>query len=106
MRVLDDVACLLCKRKMKAFALPRHLVREHNIRPFNDSNRPLPRLFQVNAEPRHATLESRRQQNDVESLENDDREMDATRGWGGSFREEGRFGSHPSHDDFGDESEP
>lgn len=32
--------------------------------------------------------------------------MDHTRSYAHIFRERGRFGSHPSHDDFGDESEP
>lgn len=32
--------------------------------------------------------------------------MDHTRSYAHTFRERGRFGSHPSHDDFGDESEP
>lgn len=30
---------------------------------------------------------------------------DATHGWGGSFRDNGQFGSYPSHDDMGEESE-
>ncbi len=32
--------------------------------------------------------------------------MDHTRSYAHTFRERGRFGSHPSHDNFGDESEP
>lgn len=32
--------------------------------------------------------------------------MDHTRSYAHTFRERGRFGSHHSHDDFGDESEP
>ena len=32
--------------------------------------------------------------------------MDATRGWGEGFREVGRYGSTPSYDNYGDESEP
>lgn len=31
------------------------------------------------------------------------RSMDATRGYAHPFREQGRFGSHPSHDGYGDE---
>ncbi len=33
-----------------------------------------------------------------------ERELDATKGYAHAFRETGRFGSHPSHDDFGDDS--
>ena len=32
--------------------------------------------------------------------------IDHTRSYAHTFRERGRFGSHPSHDDFGDESTP
>ncbi len=32
--------------------------------------------------------------------------IDHTRSYAHTFREHGRFGSHPSHDDFGDESAP
>ena len=32
--------------------------------------------------------------------------LDATKGIGYPVREEGRYGSHPAHDAFGDESEP
>lgn len=31
---------------------------------------------------------------------------DAKYGWGGSFRDQGQFGSYPSHDDMDDESNP
>jgi hypothetical protein len=34
----------------------------------------------------------------------DPRDLDAKHGWGGSFRDNGQFGSYPSHDDMGDES--
>jgi hypothetical protein len=34
------------------------------------------------------------------------RNLDATRGIGYPAREEGRYGSHPSHDGFDDESDP
>ena len=30
--------------------------------------------------------------------------LDAQRLWGSAFRDHGQFGSHPSHDDMGDES--
>lgn len=32
--------------------------------------------------------------------------LDATKDYYGAYREENRYGSHPSHDDFGDESAP
>jgi hypothetical protein len=35
-----------------------------------------------------------------------DERRDASHGWGQRYREHGRFGSHPSHDSFDDESEP
>lgn len=33
-------------------------------------------------------------------------QLDATRGWGHAFRDNGQFGSHPSHDAMDDESAP
>ena len=38
------------------------------------------------------------------SSENDRRQRDASHGWGGSFRDHGQFGSHPSFDSMDDES--
>ena len=35
-----------------------------------------------------------------------ERNLDETKDYAHSFRENGRFGSHPSHDGFGDDSEP
>jgi hypothetical protein len=35
-----------------------------------------------------------------------ERKLDRTRGYGHLSRENGRFGSHPSHDGFDDESKP
>jgi hypothetical protein len=32
--------------------------------------------------------------------------LDATKNWGYPARERGRYGSHPTHDNFDDESEP
>lgn len=41
-----------------------------------------------------------------QSLSPDKEDMDYTKSYAHVFREHGRFGSHPSHDDFGDESTP
>jgi hypothetical protein len=35
-----------------------------------------------------------------------DRSLDGSRYYGNSYREDGRFGSHPTHDDYGEESSP
>jgi hypothetical protein len=35
-----------------------------------------------------------------------DKNLDATKLYAHSYREQGRFGSHPSHDGFDDESSP
>lgn len=40
------------------------------------------------------------------SSSRDEEQMDYTRPYAHVFREHGQFGSHPSHDDFGDESVP
>ena len=42
----------------------------------------------------------------VATVTGTDRQMDATRDYTHAYREQGRFGSHPSHDSFDDESEP
>lgn len=34
------------------------------------------------------------------------RKMDATKDYAHTYREQGRFGSHPSHDDYDDEGRP
>jgi hypothetical protein len=47
-----------------------------------------------------------------EKLQNDvlqqklSRVLDATKNFAHNFREQGRYGSHPSHDDFSDEGNP
>jgi hypothetical protein len=41
----------------------------------------------------------------LDQLESEER-RDASYGWGPRYREHGRFGSHPAHDDFDDESRP
>lgn len=54
-------------------------------------------------------IESMRWKEEEEQIENEDPgrdTMDATKGIGYPVRECGRYGSHPSHDDFGDESPP
>ena len=42
----------------------------------------------------------------VATPQGDSAARDATYGWGGSLRDHGQFGSYPSHDDMGDESNP
>ena len=45
---------------------------------------------------------------EVEQVEGPDGwlNLDATKNWGYPAREQGRYGSYPTHDNFGDESEP
>jgi len=107
--------CKLCQRVIAATAVPKHfqsecskrrkakgllnaakprLARNTHAAPSDGSGGGLPQS-RPNAEgedPRAATVDERR--------------LDATRDYGHAFRESGQFGSHPAHDDHGEESEP
>ena len=90
--------CTLCKARVKAFRMNRHLRNVHGGRPVRPSERPAdittPAQDQ-DKEKRSSTLIASREKN-----------LDATKLYAQSYREHGRFGSHPSHDGFDDESGP
>jgi hypothetical protein len=94
--------CSHCGARLLEKNLERHLNRVHRVMkttvrssPLYDSDRP---------ESRKTVVPPDQLKNEM-LQERLNRAMDATRGYAHSFREHGRFGSHPSHDDY-DEGNP
>lgn len=85
--------CPICKVRLKAGRLQKHKKKVHN---------------RNTAGGRKVVLQSSKDvQRDKTSLVAPrDKNLDATRLYAHSYREQGRFGSHPSHDGFDDESGP
>jgi hypothetical protein len=87
--------CSACKVRVKASRMKRHLRKvhkKHSARLAANSS-VLPSASDVLRET--TTLVAPR-----------DKNLDATKLYAHSYREQGRFGSHPSHDGFDDESGP
>src|SRR5690606_29358936 len=84
-------------------ALIAHARAEHGKRkkPKKNTHTPTTNKKKVNGKPGHVSKRSQR----IPDIEHQ-RQLDATKGYAHFARENGRFGSHPSHDDFGDESRP
>jgi len=86
-------SCSKCGVTVRVDHMGRHLKRVHASRPVR----------------RHAVvaLSSKDAQRESTSLTAPfDKNLDATKPYAHSYRELGRFGSHPSHDGFDDESTP
>ena len=101
------IVCPRCRVPVCEVNLPRHLRKVHNMA--HDSHGSGKRTKMVGSNGAHAqvsrTTASSREDNEVfqQRLE---RRMDATRDMGYPAREQGRYGSHPAHDAFHDESQP
>jgi hypothetical protein len=87
------VQCPKCTSRVRHDHLPGHLKRVH----LTDGARPNPTLPSGGA---GRPMES----GDSAAMGNGSRTLDATRLYAHRYREGGRFGSHPSHDGFDDES--
>jgi hypothetical protein len=87
--------CPVCKVRVKASKLNRHLKKVHKAA----STRATTKATVIHSEKdvlrESTTLVAPR-----------DKNLDATKLYAHSYRESGRFGSHPSHDGFDDESGP
>ena len=85
--------CPQCQARVLTSSLSRHLANYHGIgvepRPTTSSN---------------STVAKGDEDGDPDP-ERDDH-LDAAKGWGFLAREDGRYGSYPMHDDYGDEAEP
>lgn len=106
--------CPRCAVLVRADRLPRHLGKAHRARSpaaaVGARGKRLrgrdARFGGPSAVPRGAIRDpsSRASRTAIARLEGRD-ELDHTRGYAHAYRESGRFGSHPSHDGFDDESE-
>jgi hypothetical protein len=87
--------CSVCKVKVRTDRLKRHMDKVHRAR----SRRAVPELSSspsaTDVLRESTTLVAPR-----------DKNLDATKLYAHAYREQGRYGSHPSHDGFDDESGP
>jgi hypothetical protein len=86
----ERTPCPVCKVSVKAVHLKRHVAKVHRQRPAHSPTHP-PSAKDPNR--KDTTLVAAR-----------DKNLDATKPYAHPYREQGRYGSHPSHDGFDDES--
>lgn len=91
----DYKHCPVCSVRVKAQRLKRHLRKVHSLRPKGVASGPNSVPSDIDVQRQSTTLIAPR-----------DKNLDATKLYAHSFREHGRFGSHPSHDGFDDDSDP
>ena len=85
--------CPLCKVRVRASRINRHMRKAHKRTPTNPH--------------RAVPLSSKDPLRDTTTLVAPrDKNLDATKLYAHPYREQGRYGSHPSHDGFDDESGP
>lgn len=92
----DDelVSCSACGKLLPCRRLGEHRWAAHGRRPNSQPKvQPPPRPYATDPVP-------------LQKIEQGERVRDATRDYYAAYREAGRFGSHPSHDGFDDESAP
>lgn len=89
--------CPECKARVRGDRLNRHLKKVHKSRAVG-----------ARAVPKANIAESAKDvlRETTTFAAPSDKNLDATKLYAHSYRERGRFGSHPSHDGFGDESGP
>jgi hypothetical protein len=103
-RVLDPLTCPRCSRTIQAFRLPRHLLVVHKVAlaalkaELGGGSPATQRLVRLKGS-------SHRQEFEQAEAVAEPSSLDGSRGYA-PFREDGKFGSHPAHDDYSDESEP
>lgn len=85
--------CPLCKVKVRVDRMRRHTAKVHNSRTFRFRGRQV----QSSKDPLRDT---------TSLIAPRDNNLDATKLYAHPYREQGRYGSHPSHDGFDDESGP
>jgi hypothetical protein len=85
--------CSVCKVKVRISRIKKHMAKVHKSRPVR---------------PRKGVIQSAKdvQRESTTLVAPRDKNLDATKLYAHSYRERGRFGSHPSHDGFDDESGP
>lgn len=105
------VVCPKCGVQVNEKNLSRHLQNVHYFDTASNTSKQKPRARkggkQSESKKKTASTPQRRQTPSwMEGQHDDGRKMDVTRPYAHARREHGRFGSHPSHDDYGDESNP
>lgn len=90
------VVCPHCRCSVKASRLSKHIARVHSGIETNS----------VQKKHRSHRVEGDSRDTQIPQRYDRDPQMDATRPYADTYRDHGQFGSHPSHDDYGDESEP
>jgi hypothetical protein len=85
--------CSICKVRLKVGRLQKHLRKVHKRRPIR-----APKVVVQSSKDERSKKTIL-----VTAL---DKNLDATKPYAHSYRERGRYGSHPSHDAFDDESGP
>jgi hypothetical protein len=105
LRVTARAVCPVCARAMQAFALPSHLSFTHRMQPLMEG-------LAKSRSTGHQAVNTRSSRDNGSPGEDAAREevgggdrRDSTRPYAHNYRENGRFGSHPLHDDYGDESD-
>lgn len=99
------VDCQKCKCQLRENKLARHMNIVHGAAKLA---RGAPKEHRQNAAlPLTPKSPHRREKlGTVSTVVNPDKQLDATRRYAHPYREQGKFGSHPSHDSFDDESQP
>jgi len=112
------VACTVCGARVRGFNLDRHLRKVHHLaatakvsgrlKQAKAGSRTIPpRRFRVpsSTQPdgKAAAMDQWRKRLEAEQSPFQPN-LDATKPYAHAYREHGRFGSHPSHDGFDDES--
>jgi hypothetical protein len=90
----DFGLCSLCKARVRSDRLNRHMKKVHRA------------ASQRTPQPSVSPSASDVLRENTTFVASRDKNLDATKLYAHSYREQGRFGSHPSHDGFDDESSP
>ena len=91
------VQCALCQKLLPQKRMSQHLAAAH-------PKLGIPALPQEKS--RVVPSQTGRSNSEINELTGSERRLDATRDYYEAYRENGRFGSHPSHDGYDDESGP
>jgi hypothetical protein len=85
--------CPECRANVRSTRIKYHMAKAHNGR-------------SVRFQPTQTPSVKDPTRNTSTLIDQSDKNLDATKPYAHSYREQGRFGSHPSHDGFDDESTP